>query len=225
MTRLAEPSPRIAAVLRTLIRVNQRMPRSSATHGHEDGVEDKLAMNGRPSRPAHYWSRMEIHDHGQIQPASPCTDKGTVCHPDVIRLGNRKLSLEDIPDHDSRLVDRYPSRSIAVQGPQAIFAHQARDSVLAAGLTGLSKIEKDTKCAVDAMARDEGRANQAQQPGILLSPIRNRVLEPFVIATWRNSEHSTHDLDGMLASMSFNELIAPTDIPIAFSIGHWRLPG
>lgn len=201
------------------------MPRLSSTHSHEDGVEGELAMNGRPSRPAHYSSRKEIHHHSQMQPALPCADIGNVCDPDAIRLGNRKLSLEVIRDQDTRLVDREPSRSIAMQGPQAILAHQVRNSVFAAGLTGLSKIEKDTGCAVDAMARDEGRANQSQQPGVLLGPIRNRVLEPFVIAARRNSEHSTHDLDGMLLSMRFNELIDPADILVAFSLEHRHLRG
>ena len=55
---------------------------------------------------------------------------------------------------------------------QVIHAHQPGDAVLAKGLSGLPQIKEDARGAVDALARGEGRANKAQQPGILLGPVR-----------------------------------------------------
>ena len=49
---LAEAPPRIAPVLRTLVRMNQRSARSPSTYGHQNGIEDQLTMNRRAGRPA-----------------------------------------------------------------------------------------------------------------------------------------------------------------------------
>jgi hypothetical protein len=71
MVRFAITPPGIAAVLRALIRMDQRAARSSTTYGHQIGIEHELAMDRCTGRPANDPSRVNIHDDGQIQPTLP----------------------------------------------------------------------------------------------------------------------------------------------------------
>jgi hypothetical protein len=57
----AESSPRVAAELSALIRVN---PGPATTHSHEHGVEHEFAMNGGLGRPADDLAREQVHDDG-----------------------------------------------------------------------------------------------------------------------------------------------------------------
>ena len=50
-------------------------------------------------------------------------------------------------------------------------AHQPCDTMLTAGLSSLSQIEKDPRGPVNSMTRSERRPNQAKQPGVLLRPV------------------------------------------------------
>jgi len=63
------------------------------------------------------------------------------------------------------------SGPVAVQGTQAVLAHQAFDSMLATGFAGFAEIEKNTRSPVDAMTGDEGRADQAQKSCVFLSSV------------------------------------------------------
>ena len=53
-----------------------------------------------------------------------------------------------------------------VQRAQIGLAHQASDAMPAAGLSGFTQIEEHARGAVDAMTRNERRANQSKQPGV-----------------------------------------------------------
>src|SRR5262245_46420553 len=51
--RAAESSPRVAAVLRARIGMNQRAAWTASPHRHQDGIEHELAVNGGPGCPPH----------------------------------------------------------------------------------------------------------------------------------------------------------------------------
>jgi hypothetical protein len=75
--RAAESPPRVAAVLGSLIGVNQRAARSSSSpHRHQHGIEHELSVNGGPSSPSHDHAREQIHDDGQVEPALPRPNVG-----------------------------------------------------------------------------------------------------------------------------------------------------
>ena len=192
--RAAESPPRVAAVLRALIGVNQRAARSSSPHRHQHGIEHELAVNRRPGGPAHDQAREQIHDDGQVEPALPRPNVGDVGHPGLVWPRRGELPLQEIRDQDRRLADRPAPRAIAVQRAQIGFAHQPRDAMLAAGLAGFTQIEEDARGAVDAVTRDERRANQAKQPGILLGAVRDRLLQPLVVAARSHAEDAAHHL-------------------------------
>ena len=93
MIGFAEPAPRVASILRALIRVDQCSARLPSTHSHQDGIEHELAMDGRASRPTDDSSRVQIQDHRQIQPALPGADIRYISDPNDFRLADRKLAL------------------------------------------------------------------------------------------------------------------------------------
>ena len=127
------------------------------------------------------------------------------------------------------LADRPAPRAITVQSAQAIHAHQSGDAVLATGLAGLPEVQEDARGAVDALTRGERRADQAEQPGILLGPVRDWVREPVVVAARGDAEDATHRLDGVVVSIGLDELVRRANSPCAQLRGHRhrppRLPG
>ena len=50
----AEPSPSVAAVLRALIRVDDRLARASPANGLRDRLKNQFLVDRRPSRPSHH---------------------------------------------------------------------------------------------------------------------------------------------------------------------------
>ena len=93
MIRATEASPRVTAVLRTLIRMNHRATRASPTHGHQHRVEHELAVNGGSRRPADDLAREQIHDHGQVEPALPRPNVGNIRDPRLVSTRHRELPL------------------------------------------------------------------------------------------------------------------------------------
>src|SRR5437016_6820368 len=98
-----------------------------------------------------------------------------------------------------------------MQRAQTSLTHQARNAMLAAGLSRFTQIEEDTRGAIDAMTRDEGRADQAQQPGILLGVVRDRLLEPVIVAAHGHLEDATHPLHAVPISIGFDEFVGRAD--------------
>ena len=58
-----------------------------------------------------------------------------------------------------------------MQGPKLMLAHQPCDAVLTTPFAGLAKVQEDSWGTVDALARREGRANQAKQSGVFLGVV------------------------------------------------------
>ena len=85
--------------------MNQRAPWSSVAHGNQHGVEDELAMNGRPRGPADDLAREEIQDDGGVEPAPPGANVGDVCEPGPVGLRDRELALQEIRDQECRFAN------------------------------------------------------------------------------------------------------------------------
>ena len=167
--------------------------------------------------PADDHAREQIHDDGQVEPALPRPNVGDIGHPGLVWPRHGELSLQEIRDQDRRLADRPAPRAIAMQRAQIGLAHQPRDAMLAAGLSGFTQIEEDARSAVDAVTRDERRANQAKQPGILLRAVRDRLLQPFVVAARGHAEDATHRLHAVPVSMRLDEFVRRANSPGAWS--------
>jgi hypothetical protein len=67
--------------------------------------------------------------------------------------------------------------------------------MLAASLSGFTKVEKNAGRPVYAMAGVERRQDQSKQPFILLTPLRNRFSKPRVVTAASNPKNSAHHLD------------------------------
>src|SRR5437899_12435955 len=151
MIRTAESSPRVAAELGALIRVDQRTARSPSTHGHQHGVKHELAMNSGLSGPPDDETRKQIHDHGQVEPSLPRADIGDVRDPGNVGLRSGELPFEKIGDQDGWLADRPAADAVAVECPQVCLTHQSCNTMLATGFAGFTQIEEDSRAAVNAV--------------------------------------------------------------------------
>ena len=79
--------------------------------------------------------------------------------------------------------------------------------MLAAGFSRFTQIEKYPRGAIDTVARNKRGSNQVQEPGILLGPIGDRMLEPFVVPAGSNAEHSAHEVHAELVAVCLDELV------------------
>lgn len=156
-------------------------------------------MNRRAASPADDLAREEIHDHREIEPAFPRPKVRDVSDPHPVWARDRELALQQIRNQDGRLADGPTPGAIPVQGTQPVLPHEAGHPVLAAGLARLSEIQEHAWCAVDALARDERRSDQPQQPGVLVSPPRQGLLERRVVPARRHVEYTAQRLHAVLS--------------------------
>src|SRR5215470_17134073 len=123
-----EASPRVGAVLGALVRMYQRAPWSASADGHEERVEDELAVDRRPAGPAHDLAREEIHNDGQIEPPFPRPKVRDVRDPRLVRARDRELALQQIRNQDGRFADRPAPGAVPVEGTQPILPHETHHS-------------------------------------------------------------------------------------------------
>ena len=100
MIGATEAPPRIASILRALVRVNDRAARPSATNRHQDGIQHQLAMNRWFRGPTDDFAREQIHDDRQVQPALPCPNIGDIRDPGFFASRHRELALQDVWNKD-----------------------------------------------------------------------------------------------------------------------------
>lgn len=79
--------------------------------------------------------------------------------------------------------------SIASNRLEFIYAHQPHHAVLAAGLSGLSKVQEYPWGAVDTMACRIRGADQWEEPNVLKGPLTDQFLQPGVVAARSHLEH------------------------------------
>jgi hypothetical protein len=155
--------------------MNHRAARSPAAHRHQHRVQHEFAADRGAGRPADNLAREQIHDHRKVQPSLPGSNEGDVRHPTGVGTRHGELALQEIGDQDRRLADRPSTGAIAVPRAHVIHTHQSSHAMLAAGLSGLAKIEEHARRTVDAVAGRERPTDQTKQPSILLRSVRDRV--------------------------------------------------
>jgi hypothetical protein len=95
--------------------------------------------------------------------------------------------------------------------------------MLAASLPTFTKVKKDAWGPVYAVAGVERRPDQSKQPCIFLTPLRNRLSKPLVVATASNPKNSAHYLDAVLLLMRLDEPVGLPDSASASLGGHGGL--
>ena len=224
VVRAAEASPRATAELRTLIGVDEGAPWPAVTHRREHGIEDQLAVERGSRGPADDLPREQVQNYREIEPALPCPDVRDVGDPSRVWPRHGELPLEDIGDQGRRLANVLAPGAIAVQGAQVVLAHQPLDAMLAAGFSRFAQIEKDARRALDPVARSKRRPDQPQQPHVLLGAIRQRLLEPGVVAARRHVEYAAHRLDAELPLVPLDERVCRANTSDFRLCGHRHLP-
>ena len=84
------------------------------------------------------------------------------------------------------------------------------NAMLAAGFAGLPQVLEDPRRTIDTMAGNERLSDQAEQPRIFDGTIRERSVQPRVVAAGRNIEYLAHDLHGVMTLVGIDELV---DLP------------
>ena len=108
--RAAESPPRIAAVLRPLVRMNQRAAWPSTTDSYQHGIEHERAVNRGAHGPADDLAREQVHADSQVEPPLPRPDVRDVGHPRFVGARDRELARQQIGNQDRGLTDAPPNR-------------------------------------------------------------------------------------------------------------------
>ena len=169
----AEPKPVIAAVLRSLVGMDDDLLLGfPSPDSHQDRVDNELLGQGRLHGPADDLAGEQVHDDGEVQPALPGADVGDVRHPGAIRMIDRKLTLQPVGGDDrGSPVD--PTRDlVAVSGFDFIGFHDASHSVFATSLSDLAQVQVYPTIAIDTPTGRVRGTDQYQQPLILDGAIR-----------------------------------------------------
>ena len=95
-------------------------------------------MYGGAGSPTNDLPGDHIESHGHIEPAFPGSDRGDVGYPNLIRLRNIKVSLDQIWDELSWLASNIPTRSVSRLRSHPIFTHQPSDPMFATAFSGFS---------------------------------------------------------------------------------------
>lgn len=128
------------------------------------------------------------------------------------------------PPDRIRPKDRPTPDTEARQSPEVVFAHETGDAVFAARLSSLTQIQEHPQGAIDAVARDERRAVQAEYPGIFVIVVRDRLLEPRVVTALGHTEFATNRLHAVSLPMSLNKSVPGSDLLDGRSCGHRLRP-
>lgn len=152
---------------------------------HHQGVHHEISMNGIAGGPPDDFAREQVQNNGQVEPTLPNPDISDVGDPDTIGLLDSEIAPDEIRDQLGWLTTgNIAAGTVAAFCTHAVDAHQPGHAMLAGRFAGLSKVEKDSRGTVHALARVERRPNQADQSLVLAGPIRNWHFEPRVVAAW-----------------------------------------
>src|SRR5580698_1888753 len=103
MISLAESPPIVAAILRTLVGMNDRFAWATTTHGHQHCVQHEFAGYRRSRRPPDDLSGEQIHGYSEVEPALPGADVRNIGNPSLVRTRDVEIALQDVWDRCGRL--------------------------------------------------------------------------------------------------------------------------
>src|SRR4029077_18327333 len=103
-------------------------------------------------RPADDLAAVEIHEHGQIEPALIGLDVGDVGEPDLVRRGGDEVALEQGRGDREVLTAGGEARPSwpGHDGPDAVAAHQSLDAAAARPAALSPQLGMDARAAVAA---------------------------------------------------------------------------
>src|ERR1700733_1465609 len=134
--------------------------RSPPSNCHQNGIEYEPSANRRGNCPTDDLPREEIHDDSQVQPAFPGPYVGNIGNPSLIRPTDIELSLQNIWSEFRRLCTGLRLATVSSHGSDLVYAHQPRDAMLAACLSGFTQVEEHSWRTINAVAGIERRADE-----------------------------------------------------------------
>jgi hypothetical protein len=97
----------------------------------------------------------------------------------------------------------HPTRlaTVSSHGSDLVRAHQPRDAMLAARLSGFTQVEEHSRRTINAITGIERRADKLQKPCIFACSVTLGLLHPGVVAAGRDLEYPAHHSYVILVAM------------------------
>jgi hypothetical protein len=144
---------------------------------------------------------------GQIKKPTPSSDVRDVGDPNLVRLIDSELSLQNVRSQQRGLASNVAWLLIAADRFDFALLHDPCDPVTAAALTTVTQVQKDPRATVSTTAGLMELFDQRQQPGILNGSIRMRLLQPSVVTATMDPQHATHHDNTILVMVGANECV------------------
>src|SRR5215475_747016 len=197
----------LACILASPIRmVHQPSWRASLLQCHHPRFGHQLFVSLLSHGPANHQPREDIDNGGKIEPPFPCLDASNICHPRGIWSISSKIAVEQIRSHGIAMltIGGFHFSALGL-GVDPTLAHQASDPLASTTHTLLFQLGMDTWAAIDFPILVIRIFDSLSQLFIFSFPLAGFPFAPSVIATFRDTQHFTHTLDGKFVLMSSNE--------------------
>ena len=136
----------LAATIRVVQEPGQWVP---VRQRHGEGLLSQLHGQPVAHRPADHEARVQIEDHGQVEPALCGPHVGDVPGPHPVWMRNRKLTIEGVLGHGQPGIRlRGGAPLLHGLGSDPFDAHQPSDAMLADAMPPLDQSVTDTGTAV-----------------------------------------------------------------------------
>jgi hypothetical protein len=207
------PLVRPARVRRPLVRVmDQPRLRASMCERHLQRRQRHLLIRLRTHGPADHTARVQVQDHGQLDPARSCGNRREIARPDAIGCGSNKDLLELVQrwgsepmlfEYDpelscpTRFEPMDPSQPCHAMTPTA-HACSPQDSPQLHGSIPLLGLPMEQR-------------HPFEQAGVRLRPGTRRSMPPRIVSTATDSDHLTEPREAMLGLKGLDEPILHGD--------------
>jgi len=181
--------------------------RLAAPDRHQQGLDNDVPVKARLHGPADNLPRVEIHHHGQIEEPAPGPDVRDVRDPDLIRMIDRELALQNVRGQQGGLALHVTRLLVATDRLDPALTHDPRNAVPAAGLAVFPQILEDPRATIGTTAGLVELFDQWQKAGVLNGPVGLGLLQPRVVTAAMNPKNAAHHRDPVLVTMRADERV------------------
>jgi hypothetical protein len=181
--------------------------RSALRHGHVQRGENELSAEMRFHCPTNHAPAPRIDDDGQIQKTGPRRHVRDVGHPQLVRAGDREVTLDEIRRRPGRLIaDRRAECLPPAHALQAGAPHEPRDPLAPDVNSPVCELGMDAGHAVGTARLAVDCLDLGAQLHIGPRPPGQRPLAPRVVPAGGATQHAAHGGDRMDGLVCRHEL-------------------
>src|SRR5215469_5393027 len=196
---------------------------SAVLEGHLQGLPREGRAHPLVHRPTDNAPRIQIHKHGQVQPALAGGHVRDIARPFLVRGARREDALQVVGSGQLRRNAAGPAPSPPTHTVEVMLAHQARHPMAPDADALGPEVLIDPRTTIPTVRRPIAGPDMREQPGILALPRRLAAPTPGVKPTARHLQDPTQDLHWIRGLLRLDEAIPHDDSLANKAIAFFRM--